>query len=455
MASSQKHTLSLQEKYELLKCYEEKKFNAKLLTIKFKCGKTQVYQILKNKESIKQEFLSGAGNSNAKRKLRQTGNEDINKILLEWFLDARTRNLPISGPILQTQAKIIAKRLQKNDFKASNGWLECFCKRHGISHKHICGEAKDVNNETVAEWKNKLQDMIKDYEPCDIANCDETGLFFRALPSKTLALKSDKCIGGKQSKERLIVLVCGFADGKLEKPLVIGKSLKPRCFKNLYVRDLPVEWRANKKAWMTSSLMNDWLVDLNEKMRQQKRKIIMFLDNAACHPHLTLSNIKLCFFPPNSTSITQPMDQGVIQNLKLHYRRHVLKSLVQNMSQSRSVSDLAKQISILDAVRWIASVVKEVQRSCVVKCFRKAGFNLENTANEDFPENNEELLRDIEYLIKAAGEEGTTAEDFVSVDRELITEGGHQTIDTLIDLAVESEEEENNDVEAEGLGKQK
>lgn len=221
------------------------------------------------------------------------------------------------------------------------------------------------------------------------------------------------------------------------------------------VRDLPVEWRANKKAWMTSSLMNDWLVDLNEKMRQQKRKIIMFLDNAACHPHLTLSNIKLCFFPPNSTSITQPMDQGVIQNLKLHYRRHVLKSLVQNMSQSRSVSDLAKQISILDAVRWIASVVKEVQRSCVVKCFRKAGFNLENTANEDFPENNEELLRDIEYLIKAAGEEGTTAEDFVSVDRELITEGGHQTIDTLIDLAVESEEEENNDVEAEGLGKQK
>ncbi|KAI4472174.1 hypothetical protein MML48_1g05654 [Holotrichia oblita] len=128
------------------------------------------YQILKNKESIKQEFLSGA--------------------------DKKYANT-------QTQAKIIAKRLQKNDFKASNGWLECFRKRHGISHKHICGEAKDVNNETVEEWKNKLQDIIKGYEPCDIANCDETGLLFRALPSKTLALKSDKCIGGKQSKERL------------------------------------------------------------------------------------------------------------------------------------------------------------------------------------------------------------------------------------------------------------
>ncbi|KAK9688209.1 hypothetical protein QE152_g35711 [Popillia japonica] len=75
-----------------------------------------------------------------------------------------------------------------------------------------------------------------------------------------------------------------------------------------------------------------------------------------------------------------------------------------------------------------------VSRQC-----RMSSTNLENTANEDFPENNEELLRDIEYLIKAAGEEGTTAEDFVSVDRELITEGGHQTIDTLIDLAVESQ----------------
>jgi hypothetical protein len=29
------------------------------------------------------------------------------------------------------------------------------------------------------------------YEPKDIANCDETGLFFQALPNKTLYLKGE------------------------------------------------------------------------------------------------------------------------------------------------------------------------------------------------------------------------------------------------------------------------
>jgi hypothetical protein len=33
---------------------------------------------------------------------------------------------------------------------------------------------------------------------------------------------------------------------------VIGKSQTPRCFKN--VKKLPVEYAANKKAWMTSDI---------------------------------------------------------------------------------------------------------------------------------------------------------------------------------------------------------
>ena len=35
-------------------------------------------------------------------------------------------------------------------------------------------------------------------------------------------------------------------------PFVIGKSQKPRCFKN--VRKLPVILKANKNAWMISIL---------------------------------------------------------------------------------------------------------------------------------------------------------------------------------------------------------
>jgi hypothetical protein len=43
--------------------------------------------------------------------------------------------------------------------------------------------------------------------------------------------------------------------GEMKKPLVIGKAAKPKCFKNLEISNLPVIWRNNEKAWMTTATM--------------------------------------------------------------------------------------------------------------------------------------------------------------------------------------------------------
>ena len=50
-----KNNTSLKLKIDLIKCYEENKVSAKQLVQKFKCGKTHVYEILKNKDKIKSE----------------------------------------------------------------------------------------------------------------------------------------------------------------------------------------------------------------------------------------------------------------------------------------------------------------------------------------------------------------------------------------------------------------
>ena len=50
---------------------------------------------------------------------------------------------------------------------------------------------------------------------------------------------------------------------------MIGKAAKPRCFRNLDIRKLPVEWRSNKKAWMTSQIMEEWLTAFNGRMKMQ------------------------------------------------------------------------------------------------------------------------------------------------------------------------------------------
>ena len=72
---------------------------------------------------------------------------------------------------------------------------------------------------------------------------------------------------------------------------------------------------------MTSGIFSSWLNSFNDKMKAQHRNVLLFLDNAPSHPTLDLSNVKLVFFPPNTTSVLQPIDQGVIQSLKLQYRK--------------------------------------------------------------------------------------------------------------------------------------
>jgi hypothetical protein len=72
-----------------------------------------------------------------------------------------------------------------------------------------------------------------------------------------------------------------------EKPIVIGKAAKPRCFKNLTIISLPVIWRNNKKTLTTAATMEEWLNMFNAKMKKENRNVL-FLDNVTCHPKVTL-----------------------------------------------------------------------------------------------------------------------------------------------------------------------
>lgn len=110
---------------------------------------------------------------------------------------------------------------------------------------------------------------------------------------------------------------------------------------------------------MTSHIMEKWLKLVNRKMVRQKRKILLFLDNAQSHLKINLSNIKLRFFPANTTSKLQPMDQGIIQTLKPKFRNRQLKKMVREMDhRSKSGSEILKNISLLDAIYWIGKKLK-------------------------------------------------------------------------------------------------
>ena len=157
-----------------------------------------------------------------------------------------------------------------------------------------------------------MHSLIQEYSSKDIFNANETGLFYNILPDKTITVKGEHCYGGKLSKLQLIVLLCSNSDGteKLT-PLVVGKSKKPRCFKN--IKSFPTEYDSNKKSWMTRTIFEKFLQNLDRKMRLQKRKIILFLDQCTAHTqHLKFENVRVEFLPPNCTSKIQPLDLRII-----------------------------------------------------------------------------------------------------------------------------------------------
>ena len=77
---------------------------------------------------------------------------------------------------------------------------------------------------------------------------------------------------------------------------------------------------------MTSHIFEKWLRKLDFQMSNSSRKIAMVLDNCTAHLNINgLTNIKLVFLAPNTTTKTQPLDSGVIRCLKAHYRKSLAK----------------------------------------------------------------------------------------------------------------------------------
>lgn len=247
---------------------------------------------MKSRDSI----LNSNLNIKQKRKTHLRSGYQVDTILYEWFQIQRTRNISVSGDILQQKALELAKHLGNHDFKASNGWLNSFLSRHMISSKRIIGESKTVDESYILNFKKSYMEKLKEYEDRNVYNCDETGLFWKCSLNRTYTVSKEDKANGKFSKDRITILLGVNMLGEKLKPLMIGRSKKPRCFKNFDIEKLPIYYRWNTKSWMTLTIFQDWLKDLNSKMKAEERKILLLLDNAPVHPKdFELSNIELFF----------------------------------------------------------------------------------------------------------------------------------------------------------------
>ena len=90
------------------------------------------------------------------------------KLCTNGILIAVSKNVFPDGTQLSEKAKEIANQLGFDDFKASNGWLDRWKRKHNIKIMTISGESGDVSGVTVASWKERLPDVVAGYGSEDI-----------------------------------------------------------------------------------------------------------------------------------------------------------------------------------------------------------------------------------------------------------------------------------------------
>ena len=268
---------------------------------------------------------------------------EIDDAVFKWFIKVRNLNkgskpIPISRAIIQARAKREAAQHGIVDFVASDGWFRNWRRRKNIGKSvYLRGEAGDVNIQEAARQIQQLSLKLSQFKEDHIYNMDQTSLFYRALPTRSYIVSSEDSRqtgrGSKSltAKDRVTLLLCVNASGILNPPpLMIGKYGRPACFRGFQI---PIKYYQQKKSWCDKDVSLFWWneIFLPHVRSHHEDPVALILDNFSGHKvefkdHR--NQITILYLPPNTTSISQPLDQGIIATLKINYRQLLLERMV-------------------------------------------------------------------------------------------------------------------------------
>ena len=337
-------------------------------------------------------------------------NESIVKMetaLSLWISDCREKKISLDTNMIRAKARSlyasiapereeesVADEGDEHDpqpsassgFAASKGWFEKFKKRFGLRSVSLYGEAASADQDAADRYvEEDFPTLIEEggYVPEQVFNMDETGLFWKRMPSRTFLYKDElKRPGFKAHKDRVTLVMCGNAAGFMLKPGLIYKSLNPRALKNKNKTLLPVYWMSNKKAWITKTLTVDWFLNCfipQVKLYLAEKglpfKVLLLMDCAGGHAtDLHYKGVKVEFLPPNTTSIIQPMDQGVIRAFKALYTRATMEGLIENIdedNQEFTLKNYWRGYNIATCLKNIQHALTDMKEQTLVASWKK------------------------------------------------------------------------------------
>ncbi|XP_043258962.1 jerky protein homolog-like [Colletes gigas] len=433
-----KSALSVEQRFEIVQQLDG---GAPITRVaaKYDVHPATVRRIRRNAATVCQLVEQGA-EMRKRKNLRKPANEELDIRLYAWFLEQRALGDPITDLILLEKAIELNKEFGgPSTFKASRGWLWNFKNRHGIRLSNFSSERGEASTTVaqqsfVEEFTRRLVQERIEYK--NIYNMEETGLVWKALPTRTAIQGEKEVEGTKLTKDRVTVGFCVNATGSHKlAPLFIHKFKNPRAFKHCKDR-LPVIFKSQPRVWMDQEIFGDWYqnhfkpaVREHQTMTGSYGKIILLLDNYREYnlpkEFLQDDDFEIIFLPANIAPLLQPMNQGVIEETKRSYRRKMLHRIMNfpgGVQQFYSDYDLKDCIDLLHEA-WTEisatniqntwkSIIKQIPEEVLIK--EEPGDPLEPNLQDIIgvitgEQASEESVND--FLIKCTEAENNFSED--------------------------------------------
>ena len=255
------------------------------------------------------------------------------------------------------------------------------------------------------------------------------------LPDRMLAMKNDafKAEGFKLAKDRTTLLFCCNKTGnhKLQ-PLCIEKYKPPRCFHDV---SMPFAFTPSCNAWMSAAIFNEWFHEsFMPSVRRHlhecrlEEKAVLLLDNCRAHPPADIlcspdGKITVMYFLPNTTSVIQPLDQGIISSFKRHYRKELVKEIILS---DTDITPFLKKFSLKDIFLVAGRARESVTSTNIENCwmegldpvFPDASSDLSGddvtSAESDFLGFSEDNLETAEHRLREQLDMDQSLENFIT-----------------------------------------
>ncbi|CAL4067295.1 unnamed protein product, partial [Meganyctiphanes norvegica] len=138
-------------------------------------------------------------------------------------------------------------------------------------------------------------------------------------------------------------------------------------------------------AWMSSQIFWHWFLEHFIVEMEQRHgpdfDVCLIMDNCTSHPKIIEDldpRVMVLFLPPNTTSLIQPMDQGVISNFKVTYHNMMYAKLIEHVDNTpldqqgeHPIVNFYKKFNILEAILLLDKAWNQVSETTIQRTWHK------------------------------------------------------------------------------------